>query len=220
MGDLGTLGGRNSYAYALNSTGEVVGASDTPDGTMHAFVFHDGTMSDLGTVPGFDNSLAYGINDHGVIVGDLHSPGSLGRPFIYRRGVMTNLNDLIRPDSGFTLLSARAINDAGQIMGWGRYPGSTPDHAVLLTPQHDADPSMYVGFMPQARAEDVGPVVSAPLDGLVQIPNRQAPAPLIQDTVTLKSPPATRSAFIVRTPPPRAEPQGLAFAISSLLFVS
>jgi hypothetical protein len=115
-------------------------------------------------VPGYTNSYAYGINDAGVIVGDLHAPGNLGRPFVYSRGVMTNLNDLIPPGSGLTLLSARGINNAGQIVGWGRYIGSTPDHAVLLTPGGDTAPAVDVGILTRPDALAQGFVMAMPLD--------------------------------------------------------
>ena len=39
--DLGTLGGTDSYAYAVNDLGQVAGASGTADGNVHAFI-HDG----------------------------------------------------------------------------------------------------------------------------------------------------------------------------------
>jgi len=48
-------------------------------------------------------------------------------------GGIFDLNSLIPADSGWELLLASAINDAGQIVGAGLFNGKT--HAFLLTPQ-------------------------------------------------------------------------------------
>jgi len=66
--DLGTFGGDESWAYAINNPGNVVGWAELADGNYHAFLW-DGTANvDLGTLGGLF-SAAYGINDDGVIVG-------------------------------------------------------------------------------------------------------------------------------------------------------
>ena len=49
--DLGTLGGVFSSASAINANGQVVGGSQTADGTYHAFSWTAaGGMVDLGTL--------------------------------------------------------------------------------------------------------------------------------------------------------------------------
>ena len=68
--DLGTLGGSESWAYALNNNGYVVGSASTPrDSETHAFVWDGSEKTDLGTLPGGYFSSAFGINDQGIIVG-------------------------------------------------------------------------------------------------------------------------------------------------------
>jgi probable HAF family extracellular repeat protein len=68
--DLGTLGGKVSYAFGVNIHGDVAGSSTTASGDEHAFLYHNGVMSDLGVLDSGDTfSRAYGINDSGVLVG-------------------------------------------------------------------------------------------------------------------------------------------------------
>ena len=51
--DLGTLGGSLSIAFGLNDRGQVEGFSTRlGDGSVHAFVWRDGIMTDLGTLGG------------------------------------------------------------------------------------------------------------------------------------------------------------------------
>lgn len=72
--DVGGLGGRNTFAVALNDAGVVVGWSQTPSGAAHAFVFTPGVgMRDLG--PAGARSFATDIGESGEVIGGL-SPGS------------------------------------------------------------------------------------------------------------------------------------------------
>ena len=68
--DLGTLGGpeRNGVAFALNDRGEAAGYTDKSDGIVHAFLYSNGVMTDLGTFGG-GWSMARGINNLGQVVG-------------------------------------------------------------------------------------------------------------------------------------------------------
>jgi probable HAF family extracellular repeat protein len=74
MLDLGNLG-RTSRASAINSRGQVVGASRTNDGTVHAFLWNKGApMIDLNVFVPEDSSLAVltdtlNINDRAEIMG-------------------------------------------------------------------------------------------------------------------------------------------------------
>ena len=67
--DLGTLGGGGSQAGAINNRGQVVGSAYTASGDYHAFLWEDGEMTDLGTLPGGSFSFAQAINNRGQVVG-------------------------------------------------------------------------------------------------------------------------------------------------------
>jgi probable HAF family extracellular repeat protein len=123
--DLGSLGGTLfSDAFNVNDRGVVVGASDLTGDTNfwafpfinnHAFFWHKGTITDLGTLPGDATSLALSINKQGQIVGQ----GS--RAILWGTDGLTDLNTLV-PGPSFSplyLLSAEDINDRGEIVGEG-----------------------------------------------------------------------------------------------------
>jgi len=121
--DLGTLGGTQSEGHGINAGGDVAGTSYATDGSYHAFLY-DGTMHDLGA----SNSYGFGINGSGQVVGYF---GNIA--LLYTNGSgLVDLNSLIDPSSGWELSTALAINDAGQITGWGLVGGQ--QHAYLLTP--------------------------------------------------------------------------------------
>ncbi|HTL86048.1 MAG TPA: hypothetical protein VL856_12750, partial [Acidimicrobiia bacterium] len=91
-------GTRNSLANAVNARGQVVGFSYTESGHIHAFVWDNGVMRDLGTLDqgtvsdSLSNALA--INDQGQIAG--YSTVSTGffHAFLFDKGVMKDLGTL------------------------------------------------------------------------------------------------------------------------------
>ncbi len=74
MQDLGTLGGHFSGAWAINGLGQVVGVSSNANFQMRAFLWQNGTMTDLNTLlpahSGWELTGAFFINDNGQIVGN------------------------------------------------------------------------------------------------------------------------------------------------------
>jgi probable HAF family extracellular repeat protein len=130
--DLGTLGGKNSFAVDINDRGQTVGYAYTSDDLQHAFLYTDATgMTDIGTLGG-SRSYAYGINGRGQIVGNSTTAAGATHAFLYTNDGMTDLNSLIEPSSGWKLTGASAINDAGQVVGIGDNPAGET-HAFLLT---------------------------------------------------------------------------------------
>jgi len=130
MKDLGTLGGANSYAQAINALGQVVGLSDVAGGS-HAFLWDSGVMVDLDPLS-IAFSEGYDLNNTGWVVGHVGTGDASQAALWTEIGVRHDLNDLLDNGSGWVLKEARAINEAGQIAGWGTLNGNTT--AFLLTP--------------------------------------------------------------------------------------
>ncbi len=130
--DLGTLGGPNSVGLGINNQGQVVGGADTPDGYRHAFLWHQGQMTDLSTLPGDRWSEAYDVNNIGYVVGISSVTTGAWNAFLWRDRVLINLGHLgvVRDTRAY------AINDFGQIVGAGTFRSQR--HAFLMTPL-DAD---------------------------------------------------------------------------------
>ena len=131
MTDLGTLGGSYSNGMAINNLGDVTGWAHTSSGLYNAFLYSDGAMTDLGTLGG-TSSIGYAINDSGQITGWAYNSDGYDRAFLYSAGQMIDLNTVLSPASGWTLLSATGINNAGQITGYGDLNGQA--EAYLLSP--------------------------------------------------------------------------------------
>jgi probable HAF family extracellular repeat protein len=109
--------GSYSWAYGINDLGQVVGASVTPTGDVHAFLWTaaDG-MIDLGTLGG-NNSEARGINDLGQVVGVSETASLVSyHAFLWTAaGGMTDLDPL-----GEIYSAAYGISDLGQVVGVGQ----------------------------------------------------------------------------------------------------
>jgi probable HAF family extracellular repeat protein len=142
MIDLGELpGGSNSSSgEAINSFGQVVGTSSadtggaylwtptTPNGTV-------GSMVNLGSLPDSSQSNGRGINRPGQVVGGATVPNGI-HAFLWSPnapnssdGSMVDLGDL---PGGTEDATAFAINDVGQVVGYGHAPSGV--RAFLWSP--------------------------------------------------------------------------------------
>jgi probable HAF family extracellular repeat protein len=108
--DLGKLGGNSATAHGVNNPGQIVGTVDTSPFSQ-GFLWDAGSVTYLGTMPGYNSSYAYGINDQKQIAG-IVSTGSTSRGVLWDNGVFTDLGTL-----GGTVSNAEAINNSTQIVG-------------------------------------------------------------------------------------------------------
>lgn len=100
---------------------------------QHAFLDHDGTMTELGSLGGYESG-ATAVNDKGQVVGWSYVAGNdRVDDFLYSNGKMVDLSTLIPANTGLTLGEAVGINDHGQIAAYGTTQGGE-EVALLLTP--------------------------------------------------------------------------------------
>ena len=140
MHDIGTLGGNFSYAYGVNDSGVIVGASNpTGSSSVHAYTYKQGDpnggFTDISTLGGVNaNSFARGVNSSGVTVGysDTLNSGQT-QAFVYTPGGSIQAIGTL----GAKTISSRAyaINNIGDIVGNTSAPNgpTTLNTAFLYT---------------------------------------------------------------------------------------
>lgn len=144
--ELGTFGGKHSWANAVNEAGLVVGKADLSSGSSHAFLYDGTAMQDLGTLGGAYSS-ANGINSSGQIVGSSYLGSTGGQhAFLYENGVMQDLGNF---GGLFDWSTAVDINDKGQILG-GTYFTENNTKTVIYHNGVTTD----LGFLNEARWTD------------------------------------------------------------------
>ena len=145
--DLGTFGGNDSVASAVNNRGQVAGEAlntilDPYTGTflipgatqVHAFRWTKSQgLQDLGTLGGTDSS-AFEINERGQIAGWSFTNTTVNSttgiptldPFLWENGKMLDLGTL-----GGTLAKSFGLNNRGQVAGLSNMAGDLTCHPFL-----------------------------------------------------------------------------------------
>ncbi|MBX3747153.1 MAG: choice-of-anchor M domain-containing protein [Verrucomicrobiae bacterium] len=130
--NLGTLGGTNSNAQAINARGHIVGGAQDASGHVHPYLWRNGVMTDLGSLGG-PSSQANGLNDSDMVVGSSGS-SSGQRAFLSVGNRILDLNERVLRPAGldYPLEIATDINNQGQIVGFS-FAGAG-SKAWLLSP--------------------------------------------------------------------------------------
>jgi probable HAF family extracellular repeat protein len=109
----------------VNNLGDVVGAATTTAGATHAFMYRNGRMLDLGTLPGGTSSHATAINDRGDVAGyggiNTYGPNfhEFDQGFVWQNGAMRSTAALYCPCTfNVRYGTARRWRSATQVWSW------------------------------------------------------------------------------------------------------
>jgi uncharacterized membrane protein len=132
----------DSFAYAINDAGAIVGCHNRYDDNFpdpnRAFLLTGGGVTDLHATivaaarpgnpsPGDDDhTCAFDINTTGDIAGYVSLTGENPHGFLYRAGVVR----VLARDFQTFLSNAKAVNDAGKVVGDGFLPGLAAAQAL------------------------------------------------------------------------------------------
>jgi probable HAF family extracellular repeat protein len=115
--NIGSLGGAQTFTTALNDSREVTGESALPGAAplqgMHAFLFSQGAMHDLGVLEGDNESQGMGLNNLGHVVGSSQRDSNHARAFFFDGlGAMKAIGSF-----GGTVSQAFGVNDDDVVVG-------------------------------------------------------------------------------------------------------
>ena len=126
------------YAVAINDSGQIGGHVIAATNQSLPFYWQNSSAEPIQvTMPsGFPYGEIYGVNESGQMVGlmwDSEGEEAVEHAFIFdtEKGIR-DLNNLLDPQTGWTLTFARDINNSGQIVGYGEVNGER--RGFILTP--------------------------------------------------------------------------------------
>jgi len=146
-------------ATGINDQGAIIGSlgvklSSALSTGGFGWFFQNGIVTPLGEVPSNNthDTVPNGINNQATVVG-----ASNGRAFVWTSvDSIRDLNSLLDSSgTGWSLYAANAINDAGQIVGYGNHNGET--RAFLLTPASASGTISVTTNLPAATFSITGP---------------------------------------------------------------
>ncbi|CAG2154711.1 hypothetical protein LMG26411_04695 [Cupriavidus numazuensis] len=116
MRDIGTLGGKHSFATAIKN-GKVIGSALNGAGQVRAFIWTQaGQISDLGTLGG-KSATPVAINLNGDVVGTAQAANGAWKAVLWSSGAVVDLNTKLQnAPAGLVLTAALAVSDNGTVV--------------------------------------------------------------------------------------------------------
>lgn len=138
LGSLGANSGFTGVATGINDSGVAIGYSYLDSSTRHAFIYRNGSMSDLGSLGGYSAALA--INNFGMAAGfSSETLNGFARAVVWQNNSMLDISNGLESE-------ARAVNDFGQVVGETSTPAGGME-AFLWS----AGSSQTLGTLPTGR---------------------------------------------------------------------
>jgi len=111
---IGAAIGVNDYNQVVGGSGMCGSGPGIGPISIHAVLWQNNSVTDLGSLGGVENNFALAINNRGQVVGYSDLPGdSTFHAFMWQNGIMSDLGTL--PGDVFSM--ANAINDGDQVVG-------------------------------------------------------------------------------------------------------
>jgi probable HAF family extracellular repeat protein len=175
-GKADVFGPAGSGAAGINGAGDVVGDYAVNGAPYRAFLYSQGTFTNLGTLGGAQ-SFAAAINDDRAVVGTSNTPDGRRHAFLYENGSMTDLT----PAAGSSV--AVDINNLGQVVGTVDNRPFLYADGKLVDPNTLLDPNAYWRMTTPIAINDAGQILSNGCDsqGFCYVISRFDPMPAVPE---------------------------------------